>query len=98
MRNVCYCEGGVAEGAIEVAGGDGGDVDDGGASPPVVIFVPDDVLAFVVRGFIVTGIPHIFDSVVLTGLSFDAGLLGLHIASFCCGVKVTFPCVRFPWP
>jgi hypothetical protein len=106
---VCYYEGGVADGAMEVVGGDGGgrgrggDVDDGGASPPVVIFVPDDVVAFDVRGFIVTGIPHIFDSVVLTGLSFDNGLLGLHIASFCCGVNVTFPtvtfpCVWFPWP
>jgi hypothetical protein len=30
-------------------------------------------------GFTVTGIPHIFDSVVLTGLSFDDGLLGLHL-------------------
>jgi hypothetical protein len=89
---------------MEVVGGVGGDdVDDGGASPPVVIFVPDDVVAFDVLGFIVTGIPHIFDSVVLTGLSFDNGLLGLHIASFCCGVNVTFPtvtfpCVWFPWP
>src|ERR671939_57691 len=102
--NDSYYEGGVAEGAIEVAGGGDGDVDDdSGVSPPVGIFVPDDVVAFDVRGFIVTGIPHIFDSVVLTGLSFDAGLLGLHIASFCCGVKVTFPavifpCVWFPWP
>ena len=33
--------------------------------------------------FIVTGIPHIFDSVILTTLSF--GLLGLHIAAFSCG-------------
>ena len=103
---VCYCEGGVADGAMEVAGGGGGGgdvvVDDGGVSPPVVIFVPDDV-AFDVLGFIVTGIPHIFDSVVLTGLSFDSGLLGSQIASFCCGVNVTFPpvvfpCVWFPWP
>jgi hypothetical protein len=84
---VCYYEGGVADGAMEVVGGGGGDVDDGGASPPVVIFVPDDVVAFDVRGFIVTGIPQIFDSVVLTGLSFDDGLLGLHIASFCSGVN-----------
>jgi hypothetical protein len=38
-------------------------------------------------GFTVTGIPHILDSVVLTGLSFDVGLLGLHIASFCSGVN-----------
>ena len=94
---VCYCEGGVADGAMEVVGGGGDvDVDDGGASPPVVIFCPDDVVAFDVRGFIVTGIPHIFDSVVFTGLSFDNGLLGLHIASFCCGVNVTFPAVIFP--
>jgi hypothetical protein len=94
---VPYYEGGVADGAMEVGGGGGGgDVDDGGASPPVVIFVPDDVVAFDVLGFSVTGIPHIFDSVVLTGLSFDAGLLGLHIASFCCGVNVTFPTVTFP--
>ena len=78
-----------ADGAMEVVGGGGGDVvvDDGGVSPPVVIFVPDDVVAFDVLGFIVTGIPHIFDSVVLTGLSFDSGLLGLHIASFCSGVN-----------
>jgi hypothetical protein len=104
---VGYYEGGVADGAMEVVGGGGGggdvDVDVGGASPPVVIFVPDDVVAFDGAGFIVTGIPHIFDSVVLTGLSFDNGLLGLHIASFCCGVNVTFPpvtfpCVWFPWP
>jgi hypothetical protein len=82
----CYYEEGVAEGAIEVVGG-GDDVDDGGASPPVVIFVPDDVVAFDWCGFIVTGMPHIFDSVVLTGLSFADGLLGLHIASFCSGVN-----------
>ena len=61
---VCYCDGGVADGGGDI-------VDDGGASPPVVIFCPDDVVAFDVRGFIVTGIPHIFDSVVFTGLSFD---------------------------
>jgi hypothetical protein len=36
-------------------------------------------------GFTVTGIPHILDSVVLTGLSLD-GLLGSHIAAFCSGV------------
>jgi hypothetical protein len=77
---------------MEVVGGGDGDVDDGGASPPVVIFVPDEVV-FDRCGFTVTGIPHILDSVVLTGLSFDAGLLGLHIASFCVGVndEVAFP-------
>ena len=79
-----YCEGGAASGAIEAAGG-GGDVD-GGACAPVVIF--DEVKC----GFTVFGIPHIFDSVVLTGLSFAVGLLGLHIASFCSGVNVlAFP-------
>ena len=95
---VCYYEGGVADGAMEVVGG--GDVDDGGASPPVVIFVPDNVVAFDVRGFIVTGIPHIFDSVVLTGLRFDNGLLGLHIASFCSGVNDSEDedDVSFAWP
>jgi hypothetical protein len=63
----CYYEGGVAEGAIEVVGG--GD-DDGGACAPVVVFADDNV-AFDGCGFIVTGIPQIFDSVVLTALSFD---------------------------
>jgi hypothetical protein len=38
-------------------------------------------------GFTVTGIPHILDSVVLTGLSLDDGLLGSHIAAFCSGVN-----------
>ena len=37
-------------------------------------------------GFTVFGIPQIFDSVVLTGLRFDDGLLGSHIAAFCSGV------------
>jgi hypothetical protein len=37
----------------------------------------------VVTFFIVIGIPHIFDSVVLTNLSF--GLLGSHIFDFSCG-------------
>jgi hypothetical protein len=46
------------------------------------VSVPLDIF-----GCTVFGIPHIFDSVVLTGLSFDVGLLGLHIASFCSGVN-----------
>ena len=66
---------------MEVAGG-GGVGDDGDACAPVVIF--DDVKC----GFTVIGTPHSLDSVVLTGLSLDAGLLGLHIASFCAGVNV----------
>ncbi len=76
-----FYEGGIAEGAIEDADGGG----DGGPCAPVVTF-DDAVVAF--DGFSVTGIPHILDSVVLTGLSLDAGLLGLHIASFCAGVNV----------
>jgi hypothetical protein len=52
---------------------------DGGVSVSVPVVVFADVI-FDIRGFTVTGIPHIFDSVVLTGLSFDNGLLGLHIA------------------
>ena len=75
---------GTADGAIEVA--------EGGASVPAVVFVAD--VMFDGCGFMVTGIPHIFDSVVLTGLSFDNGLFGLHIISFCSGVND----VSFVWP
>lgn len=46
-----------------------------GATPDVVAF---DEAVF--------GRPHIFDSVVLTDLSIDAGLLGSHIADLCSGV------------
>jgi hypothetical protein len=74
-----YSEGGAASGATEVDGG--------GASPPVAIFGDGAAVALDGCGFNVTGIPHILDSVVLTGLSFDVGLLGLHIASFCSGVN-----------
>ena len=42
----------------------------------------------------VGGMPHIFDSVELTNLSF--GLLGSHIAAFCCGVNDDV--ILFPWP
>jgi hypothetical protein len=52
---------------------------DGDAAP---VSVPLGML-----GFTVLGIPHILDSVVLTGLSFDVGLLGSHIAVFCSGVN-----------
>jgi hypothetical protein len=38
-------------------------------------------------GCTVFGIPHILDSVVLTGLRFDDGLLGSHIAALCSGVN-----------
>ncbi len=56
---------------------------------PVVVFAVDDVV-FVGVG----GMPHIFDSVELTNLSF--GLLGSHIAAFCCGVNDDV--ILFPWP
>jgi hypothetical protein len=52
---------------------------DGDAAP---VSVPFDML-----GRTVFGIPHILDSVVLTGLSFAVGLLGSHIAVFCSGVN-----------
>jgi hypothetical protein len=46
-----------------------------------VVFAAD--AAFDKSGFNVFGMPHIFDSVVLTGSSFDSGLLGSHIAAIC---------------
>ena len=64
---------------MEVSGG----VD---ASAPVVSGVVA-LLVFDIYGFTVFGIPQIFDSVVLTGLSFDSGLLGSQIAAFCSGVN-----------
>src|SRR5919198_6430069 len=51
----------------------------------VVVFAAGVVVVVVVIFVDVGGIPHIFDSVELTNLSF--GLLGLHIAAFCCGVS-----------
>ncbi len=38
-------------------------------------------------GCTVFGMPQILDSVVLTGLRFDVGLLGSHIAALCSGVN-----------
>src|SRR6187200_1183001 len=75
---------GTADGAIGVV--------DGGVSAPIVIFA---VVIFAVVIFaVVFGIPHNFDSVVFTKLSF--GLLGSHTAATCSGVNVTFPIVTFP--
>ena len=65
--------------SIQPSSGGGVGTTDGDAAP---VSVPLDIF-----GCTVFGIPHIFDSVVLTGLSFDVGLLGLHIASFCSGVN-----------
>jgi hypothetical protein len=48
---------------------------------PSLVSVAD--VMFDGSGFTVTVIPDVVDSVVLTRLSFDNGLLGLHIASFC---------------
>ncbi len=84
---ISYCERGTADGAMEVAGGGGGGEGDTSCALVVVAAAAADDVAFDVGGFSVTGIPHILDSVVFTGLSFDAGLLGLHIASFRSGVK-----------
>jgi hypothetical protein len=84
---ILFTQGGAASGATEADGGGDGEDVDGGASPPVAIFGDEAAVALDGCGFTVTGIPHILDSVVLTGLSFDAGLLGLHIASFCSGVN-----------
>jgi hypothetical protein len=58
---------------------DGGGGSGGASSAPVVIFSDDVVFV------IVLGMPHISDSVEFTKLSF--GLLGSHIAAFCCGVN-----------
>src|SRR5919199_1119533 len=49
----------------------------------LLLFVFAADVAFDKCGFNVFEISHIFDSVVLTGLSFDAGLLGSHIAAIC---------------
>ena len=51
----------------------------------VALLLAAGVVVFVVVFVDVGGIPHIFNSVELTKLSF--GLLGLHIAAFCYGVN-----------
>jgi hypothetical protein len=69
----------VSEGGVIGFGDEGGVIgfgDEGVGGVGVV------VVAF----FIVFGIPHIFDSVVLTNLSF--GLLGSHIFDFSAGETV----------
>ena len=82
--------------------------DDGGSASVlvlVVVFAAADVVVVVIFDGCVFGIPHVCDSVVLTDLSFDNGLLGSHIADFCSGVNVRFPSIDddddvilFPWP
>ena len=57
--------------------GDGVGTTDGAELGLVVVFDMFDFTDF--------GMPHNFDSVELTKLSF--GLLGSHIAAFCCGVN-----------
>jgi hypothetical protein len=81
----------VSEGGVIGFGDEGGVIgfgDEGG-----VIGFGDEgvgevgvVGVVVVTFFIVFGIPHIFDSVVLTNLSF--GLLGSHISDFSSGETV----------
>ena len=80
--------------------------DDGGSASVlvlVVVFAAADVV--VIFDGCVFGTPHVCDSVVLTDLSFDNGLLGSHIADFCSGVNVRFSSIDddddvilFPWP
>jgi hypothetical protein len=78
----------VSEGGVIGFGDEGGVIgfgDEGG----VIGFGVDvrvGVGAVVVMFFIVFGIPHICDSVVLTNLSF--GLLGSHSFDFSCGDMV----------
>ena len=50
----------------------------GDASVPVVVSDVVPLVVFDISGFTVFGMPHIFHSVVLTGLRFYSGLLG-HI-------------------
>jgi hypothetical protein len=59
---------------------------------PDCLPVVGDIVLLLAAGVVVVvifvdvgGISHIFDSVELTKLSF--GLLGLHIAAFCCDVN-----------
>ena len=82
--------GGLSEDGGVIGFGDKGDIgfglggggigDDAGVGVVVVVAV------VVVTFFIVFGIPHICDSVVLTNLSF--GLLGSHSFDFSCGDMV----------
>jgi hypothetical protein len=60
-----------------------------GGDASVLVVVSDVVLlvVFDISGFTVFGMPHIFHSVILTGLRFYSGLLGSHIAAFCSGVN-----------
>ena len=55
----------------------------GDASVPVAVSGVAALLVIDICAFTVFGIPQIFDSVVLTGLRFDSGLLRSHIAGFC---------------
>ena len=73
----------VSEGVGVIGFGDEGGVIGFGVSVGEGVGVIDVV---VVTFFIVFGIPHIFDSVVLTNLSF--GLLGSHISDFSSGETV----------
>ena len=81
---------GFSEGGGVIGFGDEGDIgfgDEGdigfGVGVGRGIEVVDVGVVVVVTFFIVIGRPHIFDSVVLTNLSF--GLLGSHSFDFSCG-------------
>jgi hypothetical protein len=70
---------GFSEGDGVIGFGDEGEIDFGVVGGIEVVGVGVAVVTF----FIVIGRPHIFDSVVLTNLSF--GLLGSHSFDFSCG-------------
>jgi hypothetical protein len=74
----------VSEGVGVIGFGDEGDIGFGVAGGIEVVGVGVVVVTF----FIVFGIPHRCDSVVLTNLSF--GLLGSHSFDFSCGEIVVF--------
>ena len=59
----------------------------GDAFVPVAVSGVAALLIIDICAFTVFGMPQIFDSVVLTGLRFDSGLLRSHIAGFCSGVN-----------
>jgi hypothetical protein len=81
----------VSEGGVIGFGDEGGVIGFGDEGVGVIGFGDEGVGVgvvgvVVVTFFIVFGIPHIFDSVVLTNLSF--GLLGSHIFDFSAGETV----------
>jgi hypothetical protein len=80
------CCSGFSEGGGVIGFGDEGDIGFGVVGGGIEAVVGVGVVVAVVTFFIVFGIPHICDSVVLTNLSF--GLLGSHSFDLSCGDTV----------